>query len=232
MDAARRLLTITFDDGFADSSRRTAAIFEEFGLKASFNVIAGAGTPGWTAPDEWHNAPYGDWALWNELAARGHEIHPHSWSHRNHATMAPADAVAEVDRCLEAFARNLKGFRAEQAVYVFPYNRGGPEVEAHILARMRAYRVGGEPFNPTPSAALRRLGSVTSNAGICDGEVAYWVNEWLDREPSWLLFSAHGLDPEGWGPMTPGGLKRILERVLRTPGAEVITPSAALAGTA
>ena len=226
----KRLLTITFDDGFADSCTRIAAIYETFGLKASFNIIAGAGTPGYVVPDEWHNAPYGGWDLWRDLAARGHEINPHSWSHRNHAAMPYVQAQAEVDKSLEAFERELKGFRRADAVYMFPYNRGGPEIESYVLEQCRAFRVGGEPMNPLPSRSLQRLGSVTSNSGVCDAEVSYWVNEWQNREPAWLLFSAHGLNQEGWGPMTPGGLQRILERVKKLPDAAIVTPSAALRG--
>jgi peptidoglycan/xylan/chitin deacetylase (PgdA/CDA1 family) len=224
----KRLLTLSFDDGFRDSCSRIAGIYEEFNQKASFNPIGGVGSPGYTVPDEWHNAPYGDWAQWKELAARGHEFNPHSWSHRNHAAMAPAEAQAEVERALAVFEKELPGFRRADAVYMFPYNRGGPEVEAFVSGQCRAFRVGGEPFNPLPDPALKRLGSVTSNSGVCDAEVSYWIGEWLEREPSWLLFAAHGLNQEGWGPMTPDGLRRILDRVLKRPDTAIVTPAAAL----
>src|SRR3954466_13784355 len=98
---------IVFDDGFAKSSIATAEIFESFGRKAVFAVLA--------EPQGFVKAGgVGDWALWNEMVARGHFVHPHGFTHLKLSDVSPQEAVGEVRRCLDAFAENLGGFRAEE----------------------------------------------------------------------------------------------------------------------
>jgi len=72
------LLTLSFDDGFAKSFALIADIHEEFGLKAQLNIVASLCEPGSVPRDRYQNTPTGDWKLWNDLAAREHEIGPHS----------------------------------------------------------------------------------------------------------------------------------------------------------
>jgi hypothetical protein len=60
------VVTLSFDDGFARSSLRTAEIFERHGLLAELHVLA-AGHLG-EPDDPWHR-PWRkvDFGLWNEL---------------------------------------------------------------------------------------------------------------------------------------------------------------------
>jgi peptidoglycan/xylan/chitin deacetylase (PgdA/CDA1 family) len=44
---AARYVTITFDDGLINGAQRTAAIFDAFGLKATFYVVTG-----WVGPHQ------------------------------------------------------------------------------------------------------------------------------------------------------------------------------------
>src|SRR5262245_22487247 len=76
-------VTLSFDDGFKKSSLRTAEIYEKYTLSACINVIATAHHPDFVLPNEYHNFPVGDFGLWNELQARGHEIMPHGYKHAN-----------------------------------------------------------------------------------------------------------------------------------------------------
>ncbi len=73
---AVHVVTLSFDDGFASSSLRTAEIFERHGLVAELNVVA---TGHHTEPDDaWHQGwRKGDFSLWNELKRRGHHVMPH-----------------------------------------------------------------------------------------------------------------------------------------------------------
>ena len=65
------LVTLSFDDGFKKSFARIAEIYEQHRLSACLNVVA-AGLPG----DAYiKSSPLGDFAFWNELKRRGHEIH-------------------------------------------------------------------------------------------------------------------------------------------------------------
>jgi hypothetical protein len=59
------LLTLSWDNGFQKSSLKTAEIFEKFGLRAKFNIVAKAnlpnnGLPHNMQPDACWGAPYGD----------------------------------------------------------------------------------------------------------------------------------------------------------------------------
>lgn len=58
-------LTLSWDDGFQKSSLKTAEIFEKFGLRAEFNIVAKAnlpnnGLPYNMQPDACWGAPHGD----------------------------------------------------------------------------------------------------------------------------------------------------------------------------
>jgi len=79
-------LTLSWDDGFLKSSLKTAEIYERYGLRAEFNVIATAHLPDNALPanmqpgQRW-GAAFGDFALRNDLQARGHVIQPHGYRH-------------------------------------------------------------------------------------------------------------------------------------------------------
>jgi peptidoglycan/xylan/chitin deacetylase (PgdA/CDA1 family) len=120
-----KYLTITYDDGFAASMLKLAAIYERRGLRAEINVLATAHEQNYRLPDkmapdaEW-GAPYGNFKLWNELQARGHVIQPHGLDHTNKAEIPFAAAQAKILRCLEIFTRELKGFDARRSIFNFP----------------------------------------------------------------------------------------------------------------
>src|SRR5690349_15170000 len=122
---ARTKVGIIFDDGFVKSSLETAQIFESFGLRAGFAVLANS--TGF-APQY----RVGDFALWNELKERGLLIHPHGYTHENLQSMNYPDAVDELTRCLAMF-NELRGFDAERAVYCFAYNCGTPALCQWLL---------------------------------------------------------------------------------------------------
>jgi hypothetical protein len=69
-------ITLSFDDGFLKSSLTTAEIYEKYDLSACFNVIATGHCKTFVSPDNsgYADFPKGDFKLWNELQARGHEI--------------------------------------------------------------------------------------------------------------------------------------------------------------
>lgn len=225
------LLTLSFDDGFAKSFKLAAEIYEEFGLKAELNIVASGCEPGYQPADEYHNAPVGGWDLWNELAARGHEIGPHSWSHQNHARIPFGEARREVDRCLDAFSRNLTGFEPKQCVYNMPYNASNAEVEGYVETKVRAYRTAGDGMNALPAAGTRRLTCTAFGPGNCEDHLDRCVEHWLAAPSGWLIYNTHGFDEEGWGPIRPDYLRRLLERVLRRGEARVLNYQEAFSAT-
>jgi peptidoglycan/xylan/chitin deacetylase (PgdA/CDA1 family) len=226
-DACFHVVTLTFDDGFERSSLETAEIFERFGLSASFNVVA-RGHLG--EPDEsWHNRwPKGDFGLWNELQDRGHEIMPHGYTHTNKAELPFDDARRLIERCLDAFADGLDGFDAARAVFAFPYNASTPELEAWLPSRVRAFRTAGDPIMRLPRRGQRKLTCASFGPGPCDEHLTQLVDDLLSRPSGWLCYNAHGVDGEGWGPLSADTLRRLLERLGRRDGVLVLPPAAAL----
>lgn len=208
------LLTLSWDDGFLRSTLKTAEIFEQYGLRAEFNVLA--------APSIHHDGEtMGDFGLWNELQARGHIIQPHGYNHTDKASVPFAEAQGLILKCLDLFEEHLNGFVREEAVFNFPYNSSTPELEDWLPSVVRAFRTGpGPALNPLPKPNTVKLTT-------CGWEEA---EEWLDRcmegwlaEPAgWLIYNTHGLDGEGWGPLRTEYLERLLDRLTATENVQIL----------
>jgi len=212
---ATHLLTLSFDDGFKQSFEKIAAIHEEANLPACLNVIASGHLPEFEAPDDFIKpGTLGDFELWNKLKKRGHELMPHSWKHAHLANLEINDAKDLIDKCLAYFKKHLKGFDAAKAVFNFPFNQSTPELEAYCLTRVRAVRTAAEgPVNPSPSAELRVLGCESAGPETIDAWVANSISQFLSSEGGWLILNVHGLDGEGWGPMSGDYLKQLLQNM-------------------
>jgi hypothetical protein len=221
------VVTLSFDDGFERSSRKTAEIFERFGLSAAINVVA-RGHLG--EPDEsWHTRwPKGDFELWNELQARGHEIMPHGLAHANKSELPFDEAKQLIETCLEVFARDLDGFDATQAVFAFPYNASTRELEAWLPGVVRGFRTGGEPIMPLPQPGQAKISCTSFGPGPCDQQLERLVEELLARPSGWLCCNTHGLDGEGWGPLSAATLERLLARLVERDDVRVLPARAAL----
>jgi peptidoglycan/xylan/chitin deacetylase (PgdA/CDA1 family) len=162
------IITLSFDDGFKKSSIKTAEIYEKYNLSACINVTATAYLRKSDLPDIWRKYPAGDFGLWNELKARGHEIMPHGYRHA-HLNRLPFEQAKDlILRCIEYFSRHLKGFEPKKSVFNFPYNKATPELEEWVSKKVRAYRVRGPGINPLPNAKQVRLTCVMYGPGNCE----------------------------------------------------------------
>jgi len=119
----RHIVTLSFDDGFRKSFLRTAEIHEKYKLSACLNVIATGHIKEYRAPGEYiGDSSRGDFGLWNELKARGHEVMPHSYKHANLRQLPLAEAKDLILRCQDVFFKELKAFDPKKAIYNFAYN--------------------------------------------------------------------------------------------------------------
>lgn len=218
-------MSLTFDDGFRDSFVRTAEIHEKLGLSACLNVLA----TGESIDAYMQGVPVGDFALWNELQRRGHEIMPHGYRHENLAQMPLPQAQDLVRKTLDVFAEKLDGFRADRAVFNLPYNSSTPELEGWLVTQVRAFRTGGASLNPFPAAGVRKVTCTSFGPGRCDDAIETAVNQLLKQPTGWMVFNTHGLDNEGWGPVSSAYLEKLLNRLLETDSVEVIPVGRALA---
>ena len=147
--SSRHIVTLSFDDGFKKSSIRTAEIYEKHNLSACINVVASAHMKDFRPPD-YPTVRRGDFGLWNELQARGHEVMPHSYKHANLRQVPLAEAKDLILRCLDVFSRELKDSDPEKAIYNFAYNASTPELEAWLPTQVRGFRTGAGAINPLP----------------------------------------------------------------------------------
>jgi peptidoglycan/xylan/chitin deacetylase (PgdA/CDA1 family) len=226
------LLTLSFDDGFRDSFSRIAEIHERHGLSACLNVMALGDRPelfAGHANDMQVGFAKGDFALWNRLSARGHEVMPHGVAHEDYAKLPLAEAKRAALRCLEIFARELKGFDARAAVFNLPYNSSTPELEAWLPSAVRAFRAGGTGINPLPRRSLTRLSTTGRGHEGTEADCERAIADLLERESGWLIYNLHGLDGEGWGPVRASWLDEQLARLTKVASLAILPAARALA---
>jgi peptidoglycan/xylan/chitin deacetylase (PgdA/CDA1 family) len=220
------IITLSFDDGFRRSNLKIAQIYERFGLQACMNVLA---APDQMVPEQYRwGVDRGDFGLWNELQARGHEIMPHGYDHANHAELPPDQAKELTLRCLSVFGEKLDGFESKKAVFNFPYNRSTPVLEEWLPTVVRAFRTGGGAINPVPRPGMTRLTTTGAGPDNCESHLNHEVELLLSQPEGWLVYNTHGLDDEGYGPIRSSYLAGLLERLVATEGVEVLPAGAAL----
>ena len=221
-------ITLSFDDGFKKSSIRTAEIFEKHKLSACINIIATAHRPDFVLPNEFHSWPAGDFGLWNELKARGHEIMMHCYNHTN-LTKIPLDQAKDlVLKCIDVFSKELKGFDPKKSIFNFPFNASTPELEEWLPSVVKAFRTGGPPVNALPFKGQVKLTCTSHGPDNIDQHLNSEVEKLLAQPSGWLIYNTHGLDEEGWGPMTSDFLDKLLERLVAIKTVEVIPAGKAL----
>lgn len=221
-------ITLSFDDGFKKSSIRTAEIYEKHNLSACINVVATAHHPDFVLPNEYHRWPAGDFKLWNELQARGHEIGMHGYKHVNKSMISFEEGKNLILKCIDYFSRNLNGFDAKTSVFNFPHNASTPQLEEWLPSKVMSYRTAGPPVNPLPHKVQAKLTCGTHGPenieAVLDGE----IETWLSQPSGWFIYNTHGLDDEGWGPIRAEYLDHLLGRLTKIEKVKIITAREAL----
>jgi len=226
--ADRHIITLSFDDGFEKSSIKTAEIYEKYGLSACINVVAIGHTKDPMLPGEWHKWQAGDFELWNDLKLRGHEIMPHGYKHTNLTTLPLEEAKSLILKCLDVFNEELDGFIAKESIFNFPYNSSTLEIEKWITTQVRAFRVYGLANNPLPFDGMKKLTCISYGPENIDKNLEETINSFLEGPPGWFIYNTHGVDDEGWGPVSSGFLDELLDRLTRIRNVDILPAAAAL----
>lgn len=224
----KHIITLSFDDGFKKSSLLTAEIFEKHKLPACINVIATGHEKDFKVPDEYQVTEKGDFVLWNELKARGHEIMPHGYMHANKTTIPLQEAKDLITRCLDYFSKHLEGFKPGAAIFNMPYNASTPELEAWLSDQVLAFRTGGPGINPTPYKGQRKLTCSAFGPGSTEKHLEQEIDTLLKQPSGWLIYNTHGLNGEGWGPMSADFLDGLLARLKKIESVAIIPAGVAL----
>lgn len=223
------IITLSYDDGFEKSSIRTAEIYEKYGLSACINVIATAHLENWNRPREYHNWKAGDFLLWNDLKSRGHEIMPHSYDHQNLAEMPLEQAKESILKCLDVFNEELDDFDAKESVYNFAYNASTPEIEEWLGTQVKGFRTGGPVLNPLPFPGQQKLTCISNGPENIDKHLGETIDKFLEGPVGWFIYNTHGLDDEGWGPVSSVFLDELLDRLTRINTLEILPAGEVLA---
>jgi len=214
--AKTHILTLSFDDGFKKSFYKVADIYEEYGLSACFNVIASGHFSDFQQVDDWILPELlGDFTDWNTLKSRGHEVMPHSWKHLNLASQPFEQAKELIEKCLDYFENNLEGYKNSEAVFNFPFNSSTPELEEFVLSKVMALRSRELPEDHSADQNIFRQGCRSMGPENIDHWVDQQVNDFLATDGGWCILNVHGLDNEGWGPMSTDYLSKLIKRLVR-----------------
>ncbi len=224
------VISFSFDDGFKKSFIKLAEIHEEYGLKACLNVIASGHMKSFQAVDDYILPELlGDFDLWNKLALEGHEIMPHSWKHLNLPRQDPYEAKKLISKCIVYFNENLVGFSPSKAVFNFPFNASNSELDQHALTLVRAVRTSvNGAINPLPSKDSRILSCASHGPDISDDWVTQKVNSFLSTEGGWMILNLHGLENEGWGPLSTDYFQSLLKRLVKINTLDILPVGIAL----
>jgi peptidoglycan/xylan/chitin deacetylase (PgdA/CDA1 family) len=223
------IITLSYDDGFEKSSIKTAEIYEKYGLSACINVIATAHLKNFSLPNEYHAWKAGDFQLWNELKSRGHEIMPHSYDHQNLTEMPLEQAKESILKCLDVFNKELNDFDAKESVYNFAYNASSPEIEEWLGTQVKGFRTGGPALNSLPNPGQKKLTCISHGPENIDQNLGETIDQFLEGPDGWFIYNTHGLDDEGWGPVSSGFLDELLDRLTKIKTLEVLPAGRVLA---
>ena len=211
------MVSFSFDDAPATAARAGARVLEARGVRGTFYLCAGlAGrTDGL--------GPYATEADMRRLAAAGHEVGCHTFSHLDCGRADEATIAADIARNAEALGALAVGVLGVQATSTFAYPYGDVSASAKRVTRRRfslarALHPGvvtrGVDLNQAPAVGIEGEG----------GEAA--AHHWITRaraERAWLILYTHGVEAQAtpYGCSTPA-LDGLVDRALGE-GFEIVT---------
>lgn len=208
------IVSFTFDDVPDSALNAGAATLEAHGLRGTYYISGGL--EGRVEPDRTLLNAEGC----KQLAARGHEIGCHTYSHPDLRHVDRSFLIADLARN-ERFL-NAVDPRPGRRNFAYPYSSGSFGSRAMLADAFRTCRAGGDEINrgPTDPTFLRSVGT-------WQPETTRWIDE-LVADPGWLIFVAHDISPTP----TPYGcttlaFERLVAHTVER-GCHVLTVDAAL----
>ncbi len=212
MALERPMISFTFDDAPKSATLEGARVLEARGVRGAYYVSTGLA--GQTGP----MGVYAEAEDARRLAAAGHEIACHTFSHLDCGKAGPAAIVSDVDR-------NSEGLKAWGAAYTesfaYPYGDVSTSAKRVLSGRFRTLR--------TVQAGLVEDGSDANQlpaVGIEGPEGEAAALRWLDRaaeRKAWLILYTHDVDaaPSPWG-CTPEALGHLVDAA-QARGFDIVT---------
>ncbi|WP_291845484.1 polysaccharide deacetylase family protein [Maricaulis sp.] len=214
LPSERAIVTITFDDFPKSAACAGARALERHGWTGTFYASAGY------AGDVTHHGAMFDCGDLQRLAATGHEIACHTYSHLDASQVGTAAFLADIARNERAL--KAMGLERELDSFAFPYGEATPAAKRALSERFSNLRGVHADIN-RGGADRNLLKSVPIDGGEAGIARAIEAATSLSRHPGWLIYYAHDVqdDPTQWG-CTPEQLDRVCDAIVDS-GAEVLT---------
>ncbi len=211
---ATHIISLSFDDGFEKSFIRTAEIYERYKLLACFNVIATGHEKNFKQVGKYiKSSILGDFGLWNDLKKRGHEIMPHGYKHADLTAIPLKEAQDLIEKSLNIFEEKLESYDASASIFNFPFNASNQVIEDWLTDKVFAYRTSGSAWNPLPYKGQKKLTCISKGPENLDDFIQKEIENFLAGPSGWFIFNTHGLDGEGWGPLSSSLLDELLDEL-------------------
>ncbi|HXL57176.1 MAG TPA: hypothetical protein VN958_13010, partial [Chitinophagaceae bacterium] len=95
--------------------------------------------------------------------------------------------------------------------------------------QVKAFRTGGAAVNPLPHKGQSKLTCGSHGPDNIDADLNAEIDKLLALPSGWFIYNTHGLDDEGWGPLSSDFLDKLLERLAAIKTVEIIPAGKALA---
>ena len=214
-------ICFTFDDFPKSAADNGAAILDAAGAKGCFYACTGmAGTTN-------HSGEHFDADDLAALTAAGHEIGAHTENHIDCTRACDAKVMADIDANLTRLVEMGHDTPVTQFAWPFGETRAG--LKRKLAPRFDVAR-GILPGSNGKGSDLMQLSAYELDNTDESAARAAAAIEQAAREPSWLFVFTHDVrdTPGPWG-TTPAALRQLV-KLARDTGAELVTPSIALAG--
>jgi peptidoglycan/xylan/chitin deacetylase (PgdA/CDA1 family) len=175
----------TFDDGY-QTSFDIARLFESLDLRASFYIVAGI------VQNE-------EWEKWKSLAERGHEIGTHSMTHTidlGNPTLTDEQLDVEITQAQNLITQRIG---IQPKVFAFPWHSYSARSRTLALQTHMAIR------SPSVDDTDYTLSFFDQDHYPDFAQTLAAVNEELRNSVAnggWYVAAGHGLDGNGWSPVT------------------------------
>ncbi len=208
----RKTISFCFDDGFLASTEKVVQLFEARRLQATLCVMA---APLESKDSAHEGGRFGDWGLWRELRARGHDIAPHGWAHERLDRLTREAACASFERMFARFETELPGFRSDGAIFHTPYLALPGTLVDWLRPRTAAIRLAiGNDGVASPREVQRShlIDCVTFGPHDVADKARARIANFAVSDGEWQVLVLHGIDGEGWGPLDLHQLTGLLEQ--------------------
>jgi len=91
-----------------------------------------------------------------------------------------------------------------------------------------AFRTGGQAINPLPHKGQVKLTCISHGPENIDQHLNAEIEKLLTQPSGWFIYNTHGLEEEGWGPMSSDFLDKLVERLVAIKTVEIIPAGQAL----